>query len=43
MINSFVKKNAGPTVLLALKAHQTPNFTGWSGTSWVRCGFCELQ
>jgi hypothetical protein len=26
-------KNTGPTVLLALTAHQTPTFTGWSRTS----------
>jgi hypothetical protein len=25
--------------ILALTAHQTPTFTGWSGTCWVRCGF----
>jgi hypothetical protein len=36
-------KNTGPTILLALTAHQTPNFTGWGRASWVRCGFCELQ
>jgi hypothetical protein len=36
-------KNTGPTIVLSLKAHQTPTFTGWSGASWVRCGFCELQ
>jgi hypothetical protein len=24
-------------------ARQTSTFTGWSGTSWVRCEFCELQ
>jgi hypothetical protein len=38
----FLLKNTGPTILLALTAHQTPTFTGWSRTSWVRCGFCEL-
>jgi hypothetical protein len=32
-------KNTGATILLALTAHQTPTFTGWSGTFWVRCGF----
>jgi hypothetical protein len=31
-------KNTGATILLALTAHQTPTFTGRSGTSWVRCG-----
>jgi hypothetical protein len=36
-------KNAGPTILLAFIAHQTPIFTGWSRTSWVRCGVCELR
>jgi hypothetical protein len=36
-------KNTGPTILLALEAHQTPTFTGLSGTSRVRSGFCELQ
>jgi hypothetical protein len=41
-INCFVN-DMGTTILLALTAHQTPTFTGWSGTSWVRCGFCELQ
>jgi hypothetical protein len=35
-------KNAGTTIL-ALTAHKTPTFTGWSKTSWVRCGVCELQ
>jgi hypothetical protein len=25
-------KNTGPTILLALTAHQTPTFTGWSRT-----------
>jgi hypothetical protein len=23
--------------------HQTQSFTGWNGTSWVRCGFREIQ
>jgi hypothetical protein len=41
-INCFVK-NTGPTIPLALTAHHTPTFTGWSGASWVSCGFCELQ
>jgi hypothetical protein len=41
-INSFFL-NTGPTILLALTERQIPTFTGWSGTSWVRRGFCELQ
>jgi hypothetical protein len=36
-------KNTGTTILLALTAYQTPTFTGWSGPSWVRYGFSELQ
>jgi hypothetical protein len=31
-------KTQVPIILLALEAHQTPTFTGWSGASWVRCG-----
>jgi hypothetical protein len=34
-------KNIGP-IILALTAHQTPTFTGWSEMLWVKCGFCEL-
>jgi hypothetical protein len=41
-INCFVK-NTGATILLAPTAHQTPTFTGLTGTSQVRCGFCEYQ
>jgi hypothetical protein len=41
-INCFVKKT-GTMDLLALTAHQAPSFTGWSGTSWDRYGFCEPQ
>jgi hypothetical protein len=29
--------------LLALTAYQTPTFTGWSVTSWVRCRYREFQ
>jgi hypothetical protein len=36
-------KNTGSTIILALTARHTPIFTGWNRTSWVRCGFCELQ
>jgi hypothetical protein len=28
-------KNTGATILLALTEHQTPTFTGWSGTSYL--------
>jgi hypothetical protein len=31
------------TTILEFTAHETPNFTGLSGTSWVRCEFCEHQ
>jgi hypothetical protein len=31
------------TILLALAEHQAPTFTGWRGTSWIKCGFSELQ
>jgi hypothetical protein len=41
-INCFIKKQMS-NILLALTVHQTPTFTGWSRTSWVRCGFCELR
>jgi hypothetical protein len=37
----IVLVKTGPTIL-ALTAHQAPALTGWGGTSWVRCGFCEL-
>jgi hypothetical protein len=36
-------KNTGPTILLALTAHQTPTFTIWSRASWVDYGYCEHQ
>jgi hypothetical protein len=36
-------KNTGSAILLALTAHEIPTFFGWSRTSWVRCGFYELQ
>jgi hypothetical protein len=37
-----LKRNTDPTIL-ALTAHQTPAFTGWNRTLWVKCGFSELQ
>jgi hypothetical protein len=33
----------GPVILFAPKTQETPTFTGWSRTSWVRCGFCECE
>jgi hypothetical protein len=43
MFFAIVSLNTGTTILLALTAHQTPPFTGWSWTLWVKYGFCELQ
>jgi hypothetical protein len=40
-INCFIKYT-GTTILFALKARQTSTFTGWSGISWVKCGYFEL-
>jgi hypothetical protein len=42
VIKCFVK-NTGPTILLALTAHQTSTLTGRSRTSWIGCGFRELR
>jgi hypothetical protein len=36
-------KITGPKIILALAAYQTQTFTRWSGTSWVKYGFYELQ
>jgi hypothetical protein len=36
-------KNTDSTILPALTAYEIPTFFGWSKTSWVRCGFYELQ
>jgi hypothetical protein len=40
--NYFFKKTQVQQSFLHITTHHTPTFTGWSGTSWVRYGFCEL-
>jgi hypothetical protein len=41
-INCF-SKNIGTTAILVLNSIPESNFLGRGGTSWDRCGFCELQ
>jgi hypothetical protein len=43
IITCFTKEHRSSSLSCSYSRRQVPFLTGWSWTSWVRCGFCELQ